>query len=566
MKRAFLATSALALTLGIAGCGSEDSDEVTGPASVMPADAPIYFEATIRPEGEQADNLDALLAELGELPIVGAVGDPGELLIDQIESRAAAAGVEFSYADDIEPWLGERAGVAVRPSETDEDIVVVAIETTDEDQARESLDALLKQSPSELAEEEYEGVSYLSAPDDSFSFGVFDGHVVFATTGQFEAAVDASAGDSLAENDKLTQSLEGLGDDSLASLYLDLEQFDDLASTPEDAEEFEQAQAIAPELFEGSFVVSAGVSSSDQVYIDYAQPLIEGQPESGESPLLGTAPGDSLAAFALEDVGGYGTLIVDFIERAQEAGADVEDYPEEGIAQAFEDETGVDFDEAAAAFGDLSFWVRGELPDGVEVAGEIEAADPDVAADLIEAAEAQAREDGEAKIGPPVGGSDVGFSALEGDSFGIDVNTGQDRSECAVAPGGDIECNTQGEEKDLPFVNIELDGEIIRYGFFRDVQAARASDPDAEGDFSEAEAFTAGEEALGDDFEYLGVVDLEPILEAFVDDPSITDALGSGSPEGLIGGFLAGRLGVVAVGQRYEDELSIQRYALKLAE
>ena len=33
-----------------------------------------------------------------------------------------------------------------------------------------------------------------------------------------------------------------------------------------------------------------------------------------------------------------------------------------------------------------------------------------------------------------------------------------------------------------------------------------------------------------------------------------------------MGGFLAGKLGVVAFGVRYEDDASIQRYVLQLAE
>ncbi len=71
MKKTLLSVTA-ALALAVAGCGDEDDpDAASGPASVMPADTPIYVEATVRPEGEQAENLDALLAELGELPLIG---------------------------------------------------------------------------------------------------------------------------------------------------------------------------------------------------------------------------------------------------------------------------------------------------------------------------------------------------------------------------------------------------------------------------------------------------------------------------------------------------------------
>lgn len=574
MKKVTLTTPALALAIALAGCGSDDSDVASGPASVMPADSPIYFEAMIRPEGEQADDIDTLLSELGELPVIGSVGDPGELIIEQLESQAAAAGVDFSYADDIEPWLGERVGISVVPSDTEEDIVVAAFETTDEEAARESIEGLLQQSGADSSEEEYEGVTYLTSPSEDFSFGVFEGHAVFATPDAFEDAVDASGDESLGSSDKLADATESLDDGSLVSFYLDLAQFEEFADSPEDAEEFEQAQAIAPEFFEGAIAFSAGVSAGDQIFIDYSTPLFEGQPEAGASALLDTAPGDALGAFALEDIGAFGPPIVDLFERAQEEGADLgEDYPEEGIEQAFEDETGVPFDDATEAIGDASFYVRGDLPDDIEIGGEIAVSDTEVATELIEAIEAQVEEEGTAELGPPVGDSDVGFSVLDEspEVLGTTDQTGPgaESNEIDPKPGATQEIPVTPVEPgsdDLPFANVELDGEVIRYGFYRDEEAAEASDPDATGDFSETEAYASGQEAIGDDFEYLGAVDLQPILEEFVPTPGLDEAILGGSFEDLIGGFIAQKLGVVAIGQRYEDDVAITRYLLKLSE
>ena len=558
MKKTLLSVTA-ALALAVAGCGDEDdSGAASGPASLMPADTPIYVEATVRPEGEQAENLDALLAELGELPLIGSVGNPGDLLINQLESQAAAAGVDFSYAEDVEPWLGEKAAFGIYDPNGAEDSFVAVLETTDEEAAREAIDSLLSEDTVEYEEGEYEGVSYTSAPGDSYRVGVFAGHVVLAPPEEFENSVDASEGDSLASSDALEESLAQLDEDSLASVFIDLEQLTAFASTPEDEEDIEQAKEALPELFDGGFAVAAGVSAADQVYLDYSTPLFEGQPEAGASDLLGAAPGDSLGAFALADLGSFGPPIVDIFERLNDAGADLEDFPEDGIAAAFEDETGISFDDATAAIGDGSLWVRGDLPDGVEVAGEIEVTDTEVAADLIEAIEQEVESEGGAKLGPPVGGSDVGFSAIETSDF--------DAAACSSV-GDAAEClPSGGAQADLPFTNIELDGEVLRYGFFKDAAAARASDPDSGGDFSDTEAYAAGEEALGDDFEYLGAVDLAPILDEFVRGPSIPEAVIGGSPEEAIGGFLADKLGVVAFGVRYDDETAIQRYVLKLAE
>ena len=171
-------------------------------------------------------------------------------------------------------------------------------------------------------------------------------------------------------------------------------------------------------------------------------------------------------------------------------------------------------------------------------------------------------EEGTAKIGPPVGGSDIGFSTVESDSdadFGLsaDCSSVGDVAECLPTEAAGIH---------LPFVNVELDGDVIRYGFFTDEEAAAGSDPDSAGEFGETEAYVAGEEALGDDFEYIGAVDLAPILDEFVGGAGIDDVISGASPEELIAGFLAQKLGVVAFGIRYEDDAAIQRYVLSLAE
>jgi hypothetical protein len=556
MKKTLLMTTA-ALAIAFAGCGDEGSDPASGPASVIPADMPLYIEATIRPEDEQAENLDALLAEVGEIPILGtSVADPGKLLIAQLEAQAEAAGVDFTYAEDVEPWLGEKAGFGIAEDGEGETRFVAALETTDEDQARDSIASLLSEDSVPYEEEEYEGVSYFAAPDDSYRLGVFADHVVLAAAADFEAAVDASEGDSLASNDKLTDSFAQLGDEGLASLFIDLEQFANIAST--DPAELEQAKAIIPEYFENGIAVSAGVSAGNQIYLDYVTPLVEGQPEAGASPLLGTAPGDALGAFAVEGVGEFGPPIADLLTRADEAGADLEDFPEEGLEASFEDHVGVSIDEAAAALGDASLWVRGELPDGLEVAGEIEVSDTDAATGLIEAVEEEFSEVPGAKLGPPVGGSDVGFSLLEQSDPALAAEKPSDIDlEIGVTP--------DPGHSDLPFVNIELDGDVIRYGFFKDEEAAAASDPDSGGDFSETEAYAAGEEALGDDFEYVGAFDLGPILDEFVSG-TLDSAISGASPEDLIAGAVAEKFGVVAFGVRYEDDAAIQRYTLGLAE
>jgi multidrug efflux pump subunit AcrA (membrane-fusion protein) len=57
-----LALLAALAALLVAGCGgsSDDSSGGTDPASVAPASASVFIDATVRPEGETKTNIEAL--------------------------------------------------------------------------------------------------------------------------------------------------------------------------------------------------------------------------------------------------------------------------------------------------------------------------------------------------------------------------------------------------------------------------------------------------------------------------------------------------------------------------
>lgn len=568
---------ALVLSLGLAlsACGDEEgSEELGGPASVVPESAPIYVEVTVNPEGEQQEDLEALLEELGSLPLLGSVQDPGDLIIDQIDSSAAAAGVDFSFEDDVQPWLGEKAGLAVLSDsdEDSEDQFIAAVETTDEEATKDALDRILASDSVENEEAEYEGVTYFTSPTDNYAIGVFDDHLVLTTADDFEAAVDASAsGESLAASDKVADGLAMLSDDRLAAFVVDLEGVEQFAVDENDLSEFEQAQEALPEFFDNAIVFGAGVTA-DSIFVDYAVPTIEGQPEVGETELLTEAPGDSIAAFGLEDVGSLAPPFVDVYDRLAEAGVEIEDYPAEGAGAFLEEETGVSVDDAAAAFGDGNLYVAGTLPDDVEVGGEILVEDEETVTTLLEYAKQQAEKEGE-KVGEPVGGSDVGFS-IDGlpskNETAIQTCVPTDvlgPSDIEIDPDGDGCVAPTTGEADLPFVNIELVDDRLRYGFFKDGAAAVDSTAADEDGFGDTDAYAAAGELIGDDFELIGASDLQPIIDEAVPDAGLDDALlGGAGPEELVASFLADKIGVAAVGVRYGDGYSAIRYTVGLAE
>src|SRR3712207_3353733 len=95
----------IAVVVALAGCGG--SEEPTGstsgadPSAAVPAGAVVYFEAVVRPEGEQGDNVNALLDRfLGDREL-------SDLLDEELSED------DLSYENDIKPWLGSRAGLGV---------------------------------------------------------------------------------------------------------------------------------------------------------------------------------------------------------------------------------------------------------------------------------------------------------------------------------------------------------------------------------------------------------------------------------------------------------------------
>ncbi|MCL2769312.1 MAG: hypothetical protein FWD42_04295, partial [Solirubrobacterales bacterium] len=108
LSRARRATSALALAasavaLPLAGCGSKPSNDNVDPASAVPASAALYAEATVRPEGALKENTDAAARALT------GTREPVRSVVHSLEASGALG--HYSFARDIEPWLGKRIGV-----------------------------------------------------------------------------------------------------------------------------------------------------------------------------------------------------------------------------------------------------------------------------------------------------------------------------------------------------------------------------------------------------------------------------------------------------------------------
>src|SRR6476646_3084749 len=100
--RAALAAAAGALALGLVACGG-GGDTNADPAAAVPAGAPLYVQATVRPAGELGDDTEAALKKILR------TDDPGAKIEQALASGSGDS--KLSFKDDVEPWLGDRAGL-----------------------------------------------------------------------------------------------------------------------------------------------------------------------------------------------------------------------------------------------------------------------------------------------------------------------------------------------------------------------------------------------------------------------------------------------------------------------
>ena len=211
---------AIAGLLFVAGCGESSSgDGGADPATLAPANASLYIEATMRPEGAQLEGFKAAAGK------VLGVSDPGAKLRELFNKEAAEAGI--SYEKDIQPWLGKRAGLMLDNLESDDPSLIGIFSATDTDKARAFVETLAKGN-AEVKDAKYKDISYKT--DSELAAGVVGDFVVFGMPeAQFKRAVDAKDGDSLSDVEGFKNSIEGLPDDRLGSFYLDTKKLIDTA-------------------------------------------------------------------------------------------------------------------------------------------------------------------------------------------------------------------------------------------------------------------------------------------------------------------------------------------------
>jgi hypothetical protein len=363
-----LACAAIAAA-AIAGCGGGGDDGGSadvGPAAAAPAGAPIYLDATVKPTGSaESDAQDALSKVLN-------TNDPGAKIVSLIdqEGQKQRGSERFTYAADIEPWLGEKIGVFFTDLSEDPPKGAAVIETTDPDAA---LAFARKSESGATPTPGPAGTTIYSNPADGDSFATAGEFLVFGDAEGVKAAIDANGGDSLGDDGDFKDAIGDLPGDRLGTFYTVPKTLID-SIPPDQIDPSGQAflEQSAGEALEKP-VAGALSATADSFDLDF----IGGDTgaETPESALIGDVPADSWLAIGAADLGGIAKQSLDRFKDQ------IPNY--DAIVQQIESTTGSSLDDLTSSLGDAVLYVEGVTQPTLTGALVVQSEDPDLTGRLL---------------------------------------------------------------------------------------------------------------------------------------------------------------------------------------
>lgn len=252
------------------------------PAAVLPADAYYYMRFDIDPSAGQKLAAVRFLSKIPEIKDLGT-DDPRKTLWELATKNADDECLaKFEYDRDIAPWLGQRAGLALRPGGTaDAPNAAFALQVTDEAKAGETLPKLLACSEEDPAE-----------------LRMQDGYALITQVGKGDDLVAAVEQGSLADEAVFAEDMAALGEQGVVSFWGDLSPLlkdatnmaPDAAADAGFGAEDVKGRFAAALRFDPSFVELAGIGRGIEA-------PGAASPVAGDSSALGDLPTDTMAAF-----------------------------------------------------------------------------------------------------------------------------------------------------------------------------------------------------------------------------------------------------------------------------
>jgi hypothetical protein len=349
--------TAAAVALPIAGCGDTSGAGGGGnagadPAAYLPASAPVYVEAQLRPQGDLKANVTAVAGKILR------TGDPGGTVVGWID--AALAGDGATYAKDVAPWLGQRAGLAITAvgaggHHVD---VVGAVASQNDDAAQKFVDAT-----KDGVSRQYRGISYRYRSADDLALAVVDHAVVVGTEKAFKSAIDATSGGALADAGTFKKARAVVGTDGLGFAYADPARLVDLVVGAAPATGISGGAASLQALkgmLAGSGLESVAASlnvAPDALRIDAAAVGLKAKAGSGDG--AGAAAAVPAGSWLSVGVGDVGAMLRSAITSTGSGGG-IGGLDPQMLLQGLQSQLGIDVQKDLLAWmGDAALFVRG---------------------------------------------------------------------------------------------------------------------------------------------------------------------------------------------------------------
>ena len=398
--RLALLFAAIAAVLAFAGCGGGGSS--SGPASLAPPKSPLFVEVAVQPQGSVKSNLESLAKN------VAGINDLGGLIVSKLESSASGSGNKVDFGKEVQPWLGERAGIFFQRYDGNNFTGYgVAVQTTDTASAQSFIDRQAKSSDEPVKDASYEGIAFKVQSSDGTSIGLVGEFLVVAEDERaFRDAVDASKGESLADVGAYSNAVDAAPSDSLGDVYVDVGTLIQQAGGSVDPQVLKVLKSAGVDPTEATALASV-VPGSDQIEIDVSSDLGGESPPSGDaSSLLGSLPSDSFAAFA---VSGFGEQLKEAIDSLDAEGVPGT-VPPHQLKKGL-NEAGVDLEGIAGSLEDAAVFAVGDNENNLGGA-------------LVLTAKGSKASEGIAKLSQLLRGLHVaGVSVLSGKASGFSVHS-----------------------------------------------------------------------------------------------------------------------------------------------
>jgi hypothetical protein len=369
-RRLALSACAGALAVGLAACGG-GGDSDPDPAQAVPATAPVYAQATLRPDGDLQTNVANISKRLFGNSDAGAL----------IQKQLSSSGTEDSQlGDHLQEWVGSAAGVFATglTDNSPEGAAIFAID--DKDKAQTYFDADVK----DRTKKSYKDVDYyLDKTDATSGEAIVDDYYVSGSERGLKTVIDTLKGDdvdTIGDAKKYQDALAAVGDtdDALATVYVAPQELVDALA---------RANGIPAATLTGlrQALAQAGTSwgaklgvSANAVAIDFAATGVKQQagasaPAGSATKALEALPGDAWLGIGAGAIGQRLRLgIQQGLQLASAAGQDVS-----GQLAAIEQQLGISLDDDLLSWmGDAGIFASGTTVANIGGALVVQTTDP----------------------------------------------------------------------------------------------------------------------------------------------------------------------------------------------